>query len=85
MTQPADDASAATRQFLTPWRVVAAAVAAFAATLGWRFVTFTGFTNDHYVHLALAQQLLMGERPVRDFIDSGWPLTYLLSARNGRT
>jgi hypothetical protein len=53
---------------------------AFAATLAWRFLTFAGFTNDHYAHLALAQQLLLGERPVRDFTDPGWPLTYLLSA-----
>ena len=37
-------------------------------------MTFTGFTNDHYVHLALAQQTLLGDRPVRDFGDSGWPL-----------
>jgi hypothetical protein len=79
MQAPAE-ASGSTRQFSTPLSVVAAAAAAFLATLGWRFVTFTGFTNDHYVHLALAQQMLMGERPVRDFIDSGWPLTYLLSA-----
>ena len=50
------------------------------ATLAWRFLTFTGFTNDHYAHLALAQQLLLGHRPVRDFTDPGWPLTYLLSA-----
>ena len=50
------------------------------ATLAWRFLTFTGFTNDHYAHLALAQQWLLGDRPVRDFTDPGWPLTYLLSA-----
>lgn len=64
------------------WRpaVLATAAGAFAATLAWRFLTFTGFTNDHYAHLALAQQLLLGERPVRDFSDPGWPLTYLLSA-----
>jgi len=63
-----------------PDSVVAAAVALFGVTLAWRFLTFTGFTNDHYVHLALAQQMLMGERPIRDFADSGWPLMYLLSA-----
>jgi hypothetical protein len=64
---------------LTP-RVAAAAAAALAATLAWRFLTFTGFTNDHYAHLALAQQWLLGDRPIRDFTDPGWPLTYLLSA-----
>jgi len=59
---------------------LAAAAGACAATLAWRFLTFTGFTNDHYAHLALAQQWLLGDRPVRDFTDPGWPLTYLLSA-----
>jgi hypothetical protein len=63
-----------------PPAVVAAAVGLFIATVVWRFLTFTGFTNDHYAHLALAQQLLLGERPIRDFADPGWPLTYLLSA-----
>jgi len=61
-------------------RVAAAAAAAFLGTACWRFLTFTGFTNDHYAHLALAQQWLLGERPVRDFTDPGWPLTYMLSA-----
>ena len=60
--------------------VAAAASLLFAATLAWRFLTFTGFSNDHYGHLALAQQLLLGDRPVRDFFDPGWPLTYLVSA-----
>ena len=60
--------------------VAATAVLLFAATLAWRFLAFTGFTNDHYVHVALAQQVLLGDRPIRDFIDSGWPLVYLLSA-----
>jgi len=61
-------------------RASAAAAAAFVATFAWRFLTFTGFTNDHYAHLALAQQWLLGDRPVRDFTDPGWPLAYLLSA-----
>ena len=49
-------------------------------TLAWRFLTFTGFTNDHYVHVAFAQQVLLGDRPVRDFYDPGLPLMYLVSA-----
>jgi hypothetical protein len=52
----------------------------FVVTLAWRFLTFTGFSNDHYAHFALAQQMLFGERPIRDFTDPGWPLTYMLSA-----
>ena len=58
----------------------AAVVALFIAAVAWRFLTFTGFTNDHYAHLALAQQMLLGDRPIRDFADPGWPLTYLLTA-----
>ena len=67
---------------VTKSRLVVAAAASllFVATLIWRFLTFTGFTNDHYAHLALAQQMLLGDRPVRDFFDPGWPLTYLVSA-----
>lgn len=61
-------------------RRLVAAVALFAATLAWRLLTFTGWTNDHYAHLALAQQMLLGDVPVRDFVDPGWPLMYLLSA-----
>ncbi len=68
------------RKWEVPGPVVAAAAGLLGATLAWRFMTFTGFTNDHYVHLALAQQTLLGDRPVLDFADSGWPLTYLLSA-----
>ena len=51
-----------------------------ALTVAWRFVTFDGFSNDHYGHLAMAQQMILGDRPLRDFYDPGWPLMYLLSA-----
>jgi hypothetical protein len=60
--------------------VAAAACVAFAATLAWRVLSFPGFNNDHYVHLARAQQLLLGDLPIRDFVDPGMPLMYLLSA-----
>lgn len=59
-------------------------VVVFFLTVAWRFLTFTGFTNDHYAHLALAQQMLLGDRPIRDFADPGWPLTYLLTAAGWR-
>ena len=61
------------------WVVVAALAAALFA-LGWRFLTFSGFSNDHYVHLARAQQMVFGEWPVRDFVDPGMPLMYAASA-----
>jgi hypothetical protein len=40
----------------------------------------TGFTNDHFLHLANAQQMLLGEWPTRDFLDPGLPLMYATSA-----
>lgn len=52
----------------------------FALTLAWWLLTFPGFGNDHYVHLARAQQMLLGEWPIRDFVDPGMPLMYAVSA-----
>jgi hypothetical protein len=46
----------------------------------WRVLTFTDFQNDHFVHLARAQQLLLGDLPIRDFVDPGFPLMYFASA-----
>ena len=46
----------------------------------WRVLTFSDFQNDHFVHLARAQQLLLGDLPIRDFVDPGFPLMYFVSA-----
>ena len=54
----------------------------FVATVVWRFLTFTGFTNDHYAHLALAQQMLLGEPPDSRFLRSR--LAADLSTDSGR-
>ena len=51
-----------------------------ALTFAFRFMSFVGFTNDHYYHVARAQQMLLGDLPVRDFVDPGMPLMYLTSA-----
>jgi len=59
-------------------RITAAALGALA--FGFRLVTLRGLSNDHYMHLAWAQQLLFGELPGRDFVDPGMPLMYTLSA-----
>jgi hypothetical protein len=56
------------------------AIAVALLTAGWRFLTFSGFNNDHYIYLAGAQQMVLGEWPVRDFVDPGWPLMYGVSA-----
>src|SRR5438552_2363831 len=67
---------AASRRRVT--RNVAMAVGLVA--FGFRFTTVRDLTNDHYMHLAWAQQLLFGQLPGRDFVDPGMPLMYALSA-----
>ena len=54
-------------------------VLVFAATWVFRWLTID-FTNDHFVHLSRARQILLGEIPVRDFFDPGLPLHYYASA-----
>ena len=46
----------------------------------YRFFSFSGFSNDHFMHLAWAHQMLHGDLPGRDFIEPGMPLTIALSA-----
>ena len=57
-----------------------AALIFFVLVASLRFLSLTGFPDDHYVHLAGAQQMLHGEWPSRDFVDLGAPLTYATSA-----
>jgi hypothetical protein len=45
-----------------------------------RFLSLGAIENDQYVYLARAHQVLHGSWPVRDFVDPGIPLAYLLSA-----
>ena len=52
----------------------------FLFALLWQFLTYNGFPNDHYFHVARARQMLLGELPVRDFVDPGAPLQYVVSA-----
>ena len=51
-----------------------------ALTASFRFLGTPEFNNDHFVHLAAAQQVLYGEWPTRDFIDIGRPLQIVASA-----
>jgi hypothetical protein len=60
-----------------PVRVRAAALAVGAATTLVRFLAHVGFPNDHFMYLAPAQQMALGEWPSRDFVDPGTPLMYL--------
>ena len=59
---------------------IAAATAAGLCTFALRYLSFDYFANDHYLHLARAQQMLMGALPVRDYNESGLPLMAALSA-----
>src|SRR2546426_9263583 len=59
-------------------RSVAVAIGVIA--FGFRLTLLRDLTNDHYMHLAWAQQVLFGEVPGRDFVDPGLPLMYTLSA-----
>jgi hypothetical protein len=61
-------------------RLWISAAAIFLLAAGWQFLTYNGFPNDHYFHVARARQMLLGEWPVRDFVDPGAPLQYVLSA-----
>jgi hypothetical protein len=60
----------------------ATALATLVAAGGFtvRFLRLGTIENDHYVYLARAHQMLHGDWPVRDFVDAGFPLGYLLSA-----
>lgn len=46
----------------------------------YRLLTLRDFTNDHFMQLAWAQQLLFGELPGRDFLDPGQPLASAIAA-----
>src|SRR5262245_650713 len=50
-------------------------------TAAFRFLALkNGFPNDHFLHLASAQQMSYGEWPTRDFVDPGQPLMIVSSA-----
>src|SRR5262245_10099872 len=67
------DADLRVRSFVVP--VLAGAVAFL-----FRFITHKTFANDHYVHLSLAQALLLGDRPIRDYTEVGAPGMVAMSA-----
>ena len=52
----------------------------FLAVAAFRWLTLSEFLNDHFDHVALAQQIRLGALPLRDFVDEGMPLMYLVSA-----
>src|SRR5688500_15149166 len=46
----------------------------------WQGVLMSSPTNDDFLHMALGQQLVAGDWPVRDFFDNGLGLQLTLSA-----
>lgn len=64
--------------------MVAAAVAVFVFSWFFRFNDpnggFAGLTDDHFFYLLRGWQILLGELPVRDFVDHGAPLYFYVSA-----
>jgi hypothetical protein len=61
-------------------RLAIGALAIALLTIAYRYLSFTDFSNDHFVHLSVAQQITMGALPVRDFVERGLPLMPLISA-----
>ena len=59
--------------------IVAGSLTVFASAFLFRFLSVE-FTNDHFVHLTRAKQILYGEVPIRDFFDPGMILTHYASA-----
>ena len=51
-------------------RRLALPIAVIAAALLFRLAT-ASIVNDDYLHLSVAQQIVLGDVPVRDFIDPG--------------
>jgi hypothetical protein len=61
-------------------RIDPAAATMAAAAFVWHVVLMSSATNDNFMHMAMAQQWLRGDWPVRDFFDNGRFLQYSLSA-----
>jgi hypothetical protein len=76
---PVDTGSLPARRVSRPLLFAGIGIA-FLVAAAFRWLTLTEFLNDHFDHVALAQQLRLGAFPVRDFVDEGMPLTYLVSA-----
>ena len=62
------------------WPTILVGVAAAAATFALRILALVGFPNDEFVSLTRGAQVLLGEWPVRDFVEPGAPLTTLTAA-----
>src|SRR6188474_3550709 len=73
------DAGSPSRRVSRP-QLLAGIALAFLIAAAFRWLTLTEFLNDHFDHVALAQQVRLGSLPLRDFVDEGMPLMYMVSA-----
>jgi hypothetical protein len=62
------------------WPVALVAIVAAVLTFAIRMLALTGFPNDEFVPLTRGAQVLLGEWPVRDFVEPGAPLMTLAAA-----
>lgn len=69
---------------MRPWMpaVASAGVAAFCWCLRYNDPEgeFAGLTDDHFFYAIRGWQMLFGDRPDRDYVDPGAPLTLVISA-----
>ena len=77
---PITVAASVERRVPSPALVSGTAIALCAVAFWFRVAAFKGFPNDHFMHVAWAQQILAGAWPGRDFVEPGMPLTIALSA-----
>lgn len=66
--------------FVTTASVPLTLLVIFALVVGYRYVSFEFVTNDHFTYLTFAHQTALGDLPVRDYDDPGFPLMIALSA-----
>ena len=57
--------------------------ALFVVVFLFRFMEQPELTNDFFMHVVGGRQMLLGEWPVRDFVDPGQPLMFATSALAG--
>ena len=54
--------------------------AVFVVSFLFRFIEQPELTNDFFMHVVGGRQMLLGDWPVRDFVDQGLPLMFATSA-----
>ena len=52
----------------------------FVASFLFRFLLQPELNNDFFMHVVRGRQMMLGELPVRDFVDPGLPMMYVVSA-----